>query len=594
PFSKNISALKRAITEEIKLNNFTFLDFQDYLKNIFKDTTVKEAYAEQLFSATKGNPLFSHEILKLLFNENIIIHTGDKWELKDFDINKLPKTIGETIKKRYQHFDKDTKNTLARAAAIGEEIDFRILKESGDINEGMLLDLIDFAKNEGLLEEKVPLSDDSLNFSSPEIRETLYGLIEEKDKKEIHETIGEVVENIFSQKITEFLPYLAYQYSMSGNAKKAAEASSRYINNFTPGKLTKEKKKTVPLDDSSFEMLVDFLRYLRAAYINIQLYPPASHLITDSIGLVLSKLQPVFEKRDSVTVSETEKRLIVEGKSIEETGRTFVAAFLNLLVSHGLKSITFQKNVTLKEIANFLSILKEKPESIKLKGGILKLMKHGEVKNITVNEKIYIIVGEDEELQTTLTPNSSSFPGVDLQKKDIPKSMDSTVTSEIPTMPDIDFSQFTKVFQNISSKPDEIKKVFEKQNDLPPELIKNINFEITKTLSSLDTGKLTELIRNLSKDNMNKEVKNKVFNRISKDKIFSLLDAIIKDLKSIKHKELDIGKEKELKSILKDIINISKEKNILPEIYNKLAEGDLVKKRKPIDKYREVFSKYLS
>jgi len=123
--------------------------------------------------------------------------------------------------------------------------------------------------------------------------------------------------------------------------------------------------------------MVDLIKEFRVAISNILLYPPESRLIKESISTCYNDLSKAITKENALVISESEEKLLANGKVIEISG----GIFLDSLIGCKIKSINFNLGVTEEEIYNLLKDLSAKRES--------KSSSH-----IEINEKLYVAVSE--------------------------------------------------------------------------------------------------------------------------------------------------------------------------------------------------------
>lgn len=151
---------------------------------------------------------------------------------------------------------------------------------------------------------------------------------------------------------------------------------------------------------STQEMAVEAIVILNAAFTNIRLYPPTSDMIGNSVSSAHSILENIFEQEDSVVFAESEGNLIISGQVLSEADKKKpqVSAFVNLMLSLSIKSISFEKGLQKEEILSFLEVITRKPEDLEKEGGASEVMVAGGIKNIQVDKKLFVAMGEDEQI----------------------------------------------------------------------------------------------------------------------------------------------------------------------------------------------------
>lgn len=145
---------------------------------------------------------------------------------------------------------------------------------------------------------------------------------------------------------------------------------------------------------------IEFLFAFNAAITNIRLYPPSSPIIQESIVRMQKILQQALEKSTFVEFAESDKKLLVYGHPLAEKQqkKPQVSAFLSLMADLGIKSIRFSEGIETREIFAFINIFARTPEQIEEAGGPGRLFSEAGIKNISIDEKVYVTIGQDQRI----------------------------------------------------------------------------------------------------------------------------------------------------------------------------------------------------
>lgn len=149
---------------------------------------------------------------------------------------------------------------------------------------------------------------------------------------------------------------------------------------------------------------VETLVLVNTAITNLRLYPPTSAMITNTVGKLYQALLDIFEETDSINFAETEKNMLINGEplSSKDLERPQVRAFLELLLSFGIRSISLKKGMEKNELADFLQVIGKRQETIQNEGGLQKLMADIDVPHILLDQKIYIAKDGDHQILASL------------------------------------------------------------------------------------------------------------------------------------------------------------------------------------------------
>ena len=111
-----------------------------------------------------------------------------------------------------------------------------------------------------------------------------------------------------------------------------------------------------PLDDHEVNQIPDVLRCLLTASSNIKLYPPESTAIRYSIEQLYRALKGFLSNRPALTLARVGESLLINGQRID-TGdfKTMADGFLRFLESINLRSLSFLRDISVRELVAFIS-----------------------------------------------------------------------------------------------------------------------------------------------------------------------------------------------------------------------------------------------
>lgn len=368
--------------ETIQLAPLTPSDVTNFVESYFPKNTFRPSLVQGLYKASKGNPLLLEEILRLLVDNQKIVYLEEAWRAEEIDPASFTLSLDEALQKRLERLDQEVKEILAEASALGVEVDVPLLAKMLQKSESEVWENIDKASREGLLEETE--TGEHFNFNQKLLQQELYRSLSPEKKEETHKKMGETLESLFPEQIQALAPLLFYHFQQAQDKERASQYS-QFLEKAAP------VVEEVPVEEKDIEKVLSLLRSLRAALTNLQLYPPTSHIITETLELAYNVLQQIFQFIPALTISETEKRLLINGQKIETKGKSYLEALLNMLIQLNIKSITFNPGLDKEELRELLNLLnKLSTEKISLEEAIDQV----ELKHIAVNEKVYVPVDE--------------------------------------------------------------------------------------------------------------------------------------------------------------------------------------------------------
>ncbi|MEA5552793.1 AAA family ATPase [Anabaena cylindrica UHCC 0172] len=175
--------------------------------------------AELIFNKTGGNPFFLTQVLKFIYQENILLFdfTTGSWQWKIEQIQEIGITdnVVALMLDKIQKLRECTQNTLKLAACIGNRFNLDILSvineksqkdTAEELWEALEVSLILPLDHSYKLPQFLEQIDDFIidyKFLHDRVQQAAYGLIPDEQKKEVHLKIGQLLLNNLDQKLRE-------------------------------------------------------------------------------------------------------------------------------------------------------------------------------------------------------------------------------------------------------------------------------------------------------------------------------------------------------------------------------------------------------
>ncbi|HSQ85996.1 MAG TPA: HEAT repeat domain-containing protein, partial [Desulfobacterales bacterium] len=139
----------------------------------------------------------------------------------------------------------------------------------------------------------------------------------------------------------------------------------------------------------------DVLRCLLTASSNIKLYPPESTAIRYSIEQLYQALKGFLSKRPALTLARIGESMLVNGKKID-TGdfKTMADSFLRFIESVNLKSLSFLRDISVRELVAFISAAGQSPANSYDIFFWRRLAREQQLFTILFDQRLYGIAGE--------------------------------------------------------------------------------------------------------------------------------------------------------------------------------------------------------
>lgn len=174
-----------------------------------------------ILGRASGNPFFMEELTQSLLENGSILKKEDQYVLSTKQSNiQVPDTIQGIIAARMDRLEEGLKGIMQVASVIGREFAFRILHAITDMKEDLKSNLLNLQGLEFIYEKSL-FPELEYIFRHALSQEVAYNSLLLKRRKEIHEKIGNAIEELYPDKLEEFYEMLAYHYSKSDCDEKA-------------------------------------------------------------------------------------------------------------------------------------------------------------------------------------------------------------------------------------------------------------------------------------------------------------------------------------------------------------------------------------
>ena len=227
--------------DETIVSNSIFID--TILKPLTKDSSIElieeltsdielgQKKVLELYDKSNGNPFFIEEWVSLIKEKNISDKVDRSRELiEDYSI---PNTLNSLILSRIDSLEKDLRLLLQKATIIGEEFFLKILSLLED-KLGLKKDIkkpIDNLEAENFIHHFLKQID-QYKFKHILTRDVAYSTILKSNRKVLHKSVAEVIEENFPDIIEKFYYELAVHYDHAQNYDKAINYLEKSGNKF--------------------------------------------------------------------------------------------------------------------------------------------------------------------------------------------------------------------------------------------------------------------------------------------------------------------------------------------------------------------------
>jgi predicted ATPase/class 3 adenylate cyclase len=231
---------------KIGLTQLTSQSSAELIQAILYDCEIEPGLETLILNRSAGTPLYIEELTHSLLENGTIQREQNQCfltiEPKDIQI---PDTIQGIIAARMDRLEDNLKRTMQVASVIGRDFAFRILQTITGVREELKSYLLNLQGLEFIYEKSL-FPELEYIFKHALTQEVAYNSLLTTRRKEIHERIGEAIEQIYAERPEEFYEMLAYHYdhgevwekaflylSKSGNKARQAFANHEAIGFYT-------------------------------------------------------------------------------------------------------------------------------------------------------------------------------------------------------------------------------------------------------------------------------------------------------------------------------------------------------------------------
>ncbi len=206
---------RERLVEELQLAPLDRFDVSQLVRTILKVDNPSD-WLDLLMPLTEGNPFFIEELTKSLLQSGT--------QPGHWDPLSIPDSIQHVVQNRVDELPENTRYVLSLSSVIGERFDFAILQKITAFDEPSLLRML---KELIVAQLIVELSAEQFAFRHAITRQVVYAGLMLRERKALHQKIGEAIEQLVGADTPATIPLLAYHFYHAGDWHKAIGYSQR-------------------------------------------------------------------------------------------------------------------------------------------------------------------------------------------------------------------------------------------------------------------------------------------------------------------------------------------------------------------------------
>jgi class 3 adenylate cyclase/tetratricopeptide (TPR) repeat protein len=207
--------------QELHLRDLSLSDAQNMVESLLKTDTVPNELQHFIRSKVEGNPFYLEEAVNSLIESHILVSENGLWKVNGpIAETEMSATIQGVITARVDRLGLESKRILQEASVIGRSFYYDILERISEIKDNIDRSLSGLERF-NLIRTKSIEPHLEYIFKHALTHDVVYNGLLKKERREIHERIADVIEELFANRLPEFYETLAFHYKGGKSVHKA-------------------------------------------------------------------------------------------------------------------------------------------------------------------------------------------------------------------------------------------------------------------------------------------------------------------------------------------------------------------------------------
>ncbi len=216
---------RERLAQEFVISPFSRSEVEAMLRAIFElRRPMPIETLDAIYGLAEGNPFFIEEILKSLTTAGVSFSVYETGEYRPWHELPLPRSVQSSVQQRIDQLSEAARQVVSLAAVAGRRFDFGLLQQITPHDEPELLALMKELIAAQLVVEE---SAEQFAFRHALTRQAIYQQLLLRERKALHCTIAETMEQLFAPTLEAHLTELAAHFYEAGVWEKALEYAQR-------------------------------------------------------------------------------------------------------------------------------------------------------------------------------------------------------------------------------------------------------------------------------------------------------------------------------------------------------------------------------
>ncbi|HYF81632.1 MAG TPA: hypothetical protein VEB00_01190, partial [Clostridia bacterium] len=212
--------------DTIELNNLNINETAEYIRLLLGMDRPCLDFAAKVYKQTEGNPKFIYEIIYFLYiNNHIYVNDKGEWVLNEIDFDKLNLSfnIDDLVLNKISKLSSTQNEIIKTVSIFNTAVSSDILEEMLNISEDELGKQLSQLDTINILSRKVDDWGISFDFSSINLKKSIYERMTPETKLKYHEMASYILEDKFTRENRENKDELIFHMAKAMRYKEAIE-----------------------------------------------------------------------------------------------------------------------------------------------------------------------------------------------------------------------------------------------------------------------------------------------------------------------------------------------------------------------------------
>jgi len=207
--------------QELHVQDLSLSEAQNMVESLLQTDTVPADLQLFIRNKVEGNPFYLEEAINSMIESKILVPENGAWQVAGpMTESEISSTIQGVISARVDRLEQESKRILQEASVIGRSFYHEILKRISEIKDNLDKSLRGLERFD-LIKTKSIQPYLEYIFKHALTQEVVYNGLLKKERREIHERIGYVIEELFRNRLPEFYETLAFHFKNGRSTDKA-------------------------------------------------------------------------------------------------------------------------------------------------------------------------------------------------------------------------------------------------------------------------------------------------------------------------------------------------------------------------------------